>query len=83
MPNLQWGEEMIFKNILITVFVVVIIFFLYYAVQIIYVVQVHGSALEDNSPTWLEQLRDRAAEWNIQREINQTLELADDFEWVK
>ena len=42
----------------------------------------YGTAIEDKQPTLAEELLHRTAEWNIMTVINQTLPLADDFDWV-
>ena len=42
-----------------------------------------GTAIEQQNPTWQEQLRDRAAEWNVMTAINQTLDRADNFTYSK
>lgn len=69
-----------YEVVLLFVSIAVIMVFCVIAIQMIEIVYVHGSAIEDKQPTLNEKLLERAKEWNIQKAINETLETAERFE---
>ena len=49
------------------------------AFLVIIQIKAYGTALEDKGTSLKEQLLERAREWNIQKEINETLLIADRY----